>query len=257
MKYKVCWITLCKNEEDIIPFVVPYWSNIADHVVVYDNGSNDSSIELLSKYDWIEIRHFDSDGQNEAIQKTIKEQAYLEFKDSYDIIVITDLDEVFYITGLEAVWDDFIKGGYNCMVTPIFSLCNDFKPTPEKGKLLHQQCTKFYKQKMNHQEGFKDVSKISIFNTKVTDKIQMSAGQHYVYTSPSMKIMLVHNGFCLHVDKGLGIDFYVNRRKKMGANLSEYNKSHGMCYEYLKSEEESRKEYRENQKKSFNLNDFF
>lgn len=257
MKYRVCWITLCFNEIDILPFVSKYWERVADKVVVFDNGSTDGSIEYLEKLPYVEVRHFDSDGQNDVIQKQVKEKAYLEFKDSYDIVIISDMDEVFYITNLEAVWGDFISGGYNCMVTPIFSLCEDSKPQYDEGKLLHQQCTKFYKQKMNHMEGFKDVSKISIFNARVTDKISMSVGQHYVYTSPSMKIMLVNNGFCLHIDKGLGLSYKYKIRQKMWENLSDVNKNGGMCLEYNDSYEKLKKEYEENQKKSFDINKFF
>jgi hypothetical protein len=105
--------------------------------------------------------------------------------------------------------------------------------------------------------GFENVSKISIFNTKVTDKISMSVGQHYVYTSPSMKIMLVNNGFCLHLDKGFGLDYKWGIRQKMFNNLSDTNKRGGMCTEYGDSYEKLKKEYEENQKKSFDINKFF
>ena len=61
-------------------------------------------------------------------------------------------------------------------------------------------------------------------------------------------VMMSFDGFCLHVDKGLSEDFYVEKRKKMAKNLSDTNKQYGMCVEYSKSEEESRKEYKEHQK---------
>lgn len=256
-KLKVCWITLCKNEEDIIPFCIQYWKRIADKVVVFDNFSTDKSIELLSKHDWIEIRYFESDGQNDVIQKTIKEQAYLQYKDSYDIIIISDMDEVFYFDDFKAPVEQMINEGYSCMMTSIFSLCEDYKPIYEEEKLLHQLCHKFYLQKMNHMPYFDKFSKISFFNTKLVDSINMSVGQHYVYTNPRDKMQVLHSlgGFCIHIDKGLGEDFYVNKRKKMADNLSETNKKSGMCIEYMKSEEESRKEYKMHQYYSFDINE--
>lgn len=252
---KTYWIVLCKNEEDIIPFCIQYWSRIADKVIVYDNHSTDSSIELLSKYDWIEIRTFDSDGQNDVIQKQVKEQAYLEFKDQCDILIITDMDEVFYFNDFKAISEAFVSGDYNILMTPIFSLCEDSKPPYSEDKLLHQQCHKFYHQKMNHMQGFDQYSKLSIFNTRITDKVNMSVGQHYVQTTPQMRIMISNDGFCLHVDKGLSKEFFVNKRMKMGANLSDVNKRSGMCIEYLKSKEELEMEYDEKQKNSFDIND--
>lgn len=253
-KLKTCWVTLCYNEIDILPFVSQYWERIGCDVVVYDNGSSDGSIQYLLELPYVTLRHFDSDGQNDVIQKTVKEQAYLELKDKYDIIIISDMDEVFYFNDFKAISEAFVSGGYNILMTPIISLCEDSKPPYTRDKLLHQQCHKFYKQKMNHMHGFEDYSKLSIFNTKTTDRVSMSVGQHYVQTSPGMRIMLSDKDFCLHVDKGLGEDFFVQKRQKMGANLSQMNIRGGMCLEYLKKEEELRKEYREKQEKSFDLN---
>ena len=252
---KVVWVTLCKNEEVIIPYVIPYWKRIADKVVVYDNHSTDSSVELLSKYDWIEVRYFESEGQNEFIQKDIKEKAYLEFKNSYDIVILSDLDEIFYFDDFKAAGEAFINGGYNCLITPIHSLCEDSKPPVDEKKLLHQQCHKFYKQRMNHMEGFGDYSKISIFNCHTTDAVGMSVGQHYVKTSPDMRVMLSYNGFCIHVDKGLGLQFKWEARQRMFKNLSDENKKYDFCVEYAYSFEKLKKEYEENQEKSYDLNE--
>ena len=253
--FKVCWLTLCFNEMDILPFVKQYWERIGCDVVVYDNGSTDGSIEFLSVLPYVTVKHFDSQGQNDIIQKEVKEKAYLEFKDKYDIIIISDMDEVFYFNDFKALSEDFISGGYNVLATPIFSLCEDSKPPYSEDKLLHQQCKKFYKQKMNHMNGFEDISKLSIFNTKITDSVSMSVGQHYVQTSPQIRIMLSNNDFCLHIDKGFGIDYKYKIRQKMNDNLSEVNKRSGMCVEYGDSFEKLAEEYKRNQENSFDIND--
>lgn len=254
---KICYIVLCYNEIDILPFVSKYWERLGvDKVVVFDNGSTDGSLEYLSKLKYVEIRNFETSGQNDIIQKAIKEDAYLEYRKYYDIVIISDMDEVFYFNDFKALERQMIDEGYSCMVTPIFSLCEDFKPQPEEGKLLHQQCHKFYKQRMNHMTNFDEFSKISIFNTAVTERVSMSVGQHYVSTYPTMKVML-GDGFCLHIDKGFGIDYKFNIRQKMNKNLSDVNKMYGMCIEYADSYEKLKREYEDNQKKSVNINDFY
>lgn len=256
-KYKVCWITLCKNEIDILPFVSKYWERIADKVVVFDNDSTDGSLEFLAKLPYVEIRHFDSDGQNDPLQKKIKEEAYLEYKDKYDVVIISDMDEIFYADDMDGIFDDFFAGGYAVLAFPIVTLCENSKPNFDASLLLHQQCHMYYKQKMNHTIGFEEISKFSIFNTKVVEAVNMSVGQHYVQTLPTMKILIHDDGFCLHLDKGFGWKYFCDRRKKMGDNLSETNKRGGMCFEYLKSENESRNEYLKKQEKSFDINDYF
>ena len=252
---KICTIVLCKNEMDILPFVRKYWERISADVIVYDNGSTDGSLEYLSSIPYVTIRHFDSDGHNDIIHKNVKEQAYLEYKNDYDIIIITDMDEIFYFNDFKAVSEAFIDGGYNILMTPIISLCEDFKPPYSEDKYLHQLCHKFYKQRMNHMKGFDGYSKLSIFNTKVTDKVEMSVGQHYVKTSPDMKIMLSNNGFNLHIDKGFGLDYKYKVRQRMYANLSDTNKRYGMAIEYADSYEKLEREYKNNQKNSFDIND--
>jgi len=254
---KVCWITLCYNEMDILPFVSGYWERIADKVVVFDNGSIDGSIEYLKSLPYVELRHFDSDGHNDVIHKQVKEQAYLEYKDQYDIIIISDMDEVFYFNDFKAVSEGFVNGGYNVLITPIFSLCEDSKPPYIEGKLLHEQCTKFYKQRMNHTTGFEDVSKFSIFNCHTVDKVHMSVGQHYVKTMPSMSIMYSNDGFNLHVDKGFGIAHKYRIRQRMNERLSDTNRKFGMAIEYANNFETLKQEYINNQAKSFNINDHF
>ena len=254
MKYKTCWITLCFNELDILPFVRQYWERIGCDVVVYDNGSTDGSIEYLQSLPYVDVRHFDSNGQNDLIQKAVKEQAYLELKDKYDVIIITDMDELFYFNDYTSEVTKMIEGGYNCMITPLHALCEESKPTPVENTYLHELCHLFYKQKLNHMNGFNDYSKISIFNTKVTDKVDMSVGQHFVKTAPSMQIMLSNDGFCLHTDKGFGVDYKFKIRHKMNENLSAENKMCGMCVEYGQSYQELEAEYIKNIQNSYDLN---
>lgn len=253
-KYKICWISLCFNEMDILPFVKQYWERIGADVVIYDNGSTDGSIKYLLNLPYVTLKHFDSQGQNDIIQKEVKEKAYLEFKDKYDIIIITDMDEVFYFNDFKALSEAFISGGYNVLATPIFSLCEDSKPPYIQDKLLHQQCHKFYKQRMNHMNGFDEYSKLSIFNTRITNSVVMSVGQHFVKTLPQMRMMISNDGFNLHIDKGFGVDYKFNIRQKMNANLSETNKRSGMCIEYADSYDKLKQEYEENQRKSIDIN---
>lgn len=268
MKYKTLIITLCFNEMDILPFVEQYWRRIATKVLVLDNGSTDGSIEYLSQLPYVEVRHFDSEGQNDVIQKTIKEHAYLEFKDQYDIIIISDMDEVFWFDNkkqMEVMFDLMLENDYDVMTAELFALCEDKKPRYKSDKLLHQLCHKFYKQRLNHMQGFEGFSKLSIFNCHTVKEIQMSVGQHYVQTIPrvmpkephqaAMKILWTVTPRCLHIDKGFGLQYKWNIRQKMYKNLSEVNKRGGMGIEYAMSFEELKKEYENNQSKSFDINE--
>ena len=43
--YAVCW-----NEERILPHFMAHYGPMVDHFTIYDNGSTDSTLELLASY---------------------------------------------------------------------------------------------------------------------------------------------------------------------------------------------------------------
>lgn len=66
---------ICWNEEKILPFAIQYWKRYARHVYVYDNGSDDKTLEILAQYpDWITVKRFGTGG--------IDNHEYLEVKDN-------------------------------------------------------------------------------------------------------------------------------------------------------------------------------
>ena len=98
---KLIQYTLMYNESEIIPYVVDYWIHLHSQldefkVVVYDNNSTDNSVELLSKYPWIEIRHFQSDGHNDVIHQQLKQDCWKESKGRADWCCVCDFDEILW-----------------------------------------------------------------------------------------------------------------------------------------------------------------
>ena len=108
--------TLCWNEMDILPFVIDYWKLLPiTKAVVYDNGSTDGSIEYLKQFNWIEVRHFDTEGQNDVVQRQIKSEAWKESRGKCDYVIVCDMDEMIYCPNIEdELW--YMKtNGYNVM----------------------------------------------------------------------------------------------------------------------------------------------
>lgn len=254
MKHKILWMTLCYNEEQILPWCIDYWKRVADKVIVFDNYSTDSSIDILSKEDFIEIKKFKTDGQDDVMQAWIKNTKWQQYKDEYDYIIWTDTDELLYSDDLDSILDEMDKGGYNVLGCPIYALCEDSKPNYEDGKLLHQLCHKFYKQRMNHQPPYEHLAKFSLFNPKLITETGFSVGQHIANFKPSMKMYETDKAFILHVDKGFGVIEKYKIRQKMNKHLSDTNRKYGLCYEYGNDFETLKKEYENNQSKSFDIN---
>ena len=101
-KYKVCVYAICKNEEQFVKRWVNSM-NEADAIYVLDTGSTDNTVKLLKennvivKTKAIKPWRFDS-ARNESLKMIPKE---------FDILVCTDLDEVFvkgWRKSLEQIW---------------------------------------------------------------------------------------------------------------------------------------------------------
>ena len=96
-------VTVVYNEQDLVPIVMPYIEKMNyDKLVIWDNGSTDNTVELLEKYPFIEIRHFETpefveDEKLKRIVDTIDEFRREKVTDPNEQIWMTmcDFDEVF------------------------------------------------------------------------------------------------------------------------------------------------------------------
>ena len=61
---KIDLYCLCWNEARIIPFFLRHYLPLVDRVFVYDNGSTDQSVALLSGDERIHVAHFDVTGDS-------------------------------------------------------------------------------------------------------------------------------------------------------------------------------------------------
>lgn len=79
---KLIGFTTTHNESEMIKYVMPYVERIGyDKFVVYDNQSTDNTVELLQKYDFVEVRNWDTDGEFSEFKKLEKlNESYAECK---------------------------------------------------------------------------------------------------------------------------------------------------------------------------------
>ena len=102
---KLFGCTFVKNEEEMIPYVMPYIERLGyDKFVVYDDSSTDNTVEMLSKYPFVEIRHStgthdDFDWRKCNVQISFYEECwdYIHENNNEDVwMTFTDFDEVLY-----------------------------------------------------------------------------------------------------------------------------------------------------------------
>lgn len=134
---KIIGYTCVYNEEGFIPYVMPYVEAFGyDKFIVYDNGSTDRTVEMLSKYPFVEIRPWDTHGKFDDNEKAIlQREAFKECKRIANIdtdneeavwMTFTDFDEVLFYNGdipiKAALQEDHLWRGYNCFYKNMINL---------------------------------------------------------------------------------------------------------------------------------------
>lgn len=258
MKHKIVLYTLAYNESDIVEYAVDYWKKLGvDKVICYNNESTDDTVNKLSKYDWIEIRNFHSDGMTDDLHAIIKNNCWKEQKGKENTYcVICDFDEWLYSPDINAVIDKMEENNCSVLGTKWFAICNDSTPQYEEGKLLHEQSDKFYLQDVNR--NYPELGKFMLINPNKIDDMGWSVGNHICNPKGNFAIYVadINEAVAIHLNKGLSLQYFLDKRKKMAARLSDLNKMKGYCFEYGYPEEKSIEEYKSYQDKSINLNLF-
>lgn len=256
MKHRVVLYTLAYNESDIVEYAVDYWKRLGvEKAIVFDNESTDDTVDKLSKYDWIEIRSFHTDGMTDDLHAIIKNNCWKEQKGKKDTwCICCDFDEWLYSPNIDAVIDKMEDNDCSILGTKWYAICNDSTPPYEEGKLLHQQSDKFYLQDVNR--NYPELGKFMLINQNKIDDMHWSVGNHICSPTGEIKIYIadINEAVAIHLNKGLSLEYFINKRKKMAARLSALNKMKGYCYEYNFPEKKSVEEYKSYQEKSININ---
>ena len=233
--YTICW-----NEMSIAPFVVDYWKRVARHVYVFDNGSNDGTVEFLNQFDWITIKHFDSEGFNDGIHAYIKNNCW-KGSDA-DWVWVSDFDECPYSEDFkeDAKWLD--DNGYSIVFpqwVEVISTTN--VPEYQAGKMLHELVDGAIATKGD----INNPTKVLFFKPSKIDEINYSVGSHYCNSIGDIKMCQKLN--TIHF-KNLGINYLLNRYGKYRERLSEWNKRNNCGYHYLFDDDKQIKRFEENLK---------
>ncbi len=148
---KLIGYTCTFNEAGMVPYVMPYVERMGyDKFIVYDNMSTDNTVELLSKYPFVEIRTYDTNGEfDDGAKRQIEIDAYVECRamakvgtDEEEAIwmTFTDFDEVLYVPGdtggMKLYLSDYHAWeGYNCFFE---QMINILPPKDEQSNLYRR-----------------------------------------------------------------------------------------------------------------------
>lgn len=87
-----------------MPFVIEYWKRFVNHAYIYDNGSDDGTIDYLKQFDWITVIPLEPDGFNDKVNMSIKNNAWKN-NITADYICVCNMDECLYADDIEKSLD--------------------------------------------------------------------------------------------------------------------------------------------------------
>lgn len=107
---KIILITLCKNEEVLLPFFIRHYAPIVDEIHMFDNISTDRSLEIAKTCAKIKVIPFDTDD-------VIRDDIYLNIKNEHyknldaDWYIVVDMDEFLYHKDLRKKLEEYTSHG--------------------------------------------------------------------------------------------------------------------------------------------------
>lgn len=199
---------LCLNEAKLVPYVMDYWKE-ADKIYLYDNGSTDGSVELLSKYPNVEVIPFSTGGFVDEFALThMRNTQWQRSKESADWIAVCDFDEVPYAPdGLKAT----LERHSGALRTKMHQIVCDYFPEYNPNLLLHQNKGIRYYDKDTH------FDKTLLFPVKNLNVINFTLGSHNCH--PNILIEQYPADISILHLKYLGKDYILEKSRRLYENL--------------------------------------
>jgi glycosyltransferase involved in cell wall biosynthesis len=237
MKIKV--VTVCKNEERIMPFFIKNYEPWVDEILVIDRYSTDKSVEIaldLGKGK-TKIQTWSKDTGHyldDIVLQEIRNTAWKDGAENFDWMVVCDNDELLYHPKMYDTLLDFNKRGITIPNVVGYDMASmDF---PDCNLPIVDQIKTGIRSR--------NYTKNIIFNPKKISSMGWSEGSHN--SAPVGEIIYPKYGDdvlkLLHYSR-LSYSYYINKAKIRHSKLSENNIRYNMGHHYKEIIEWSEETY--------------
>lgn len=227
--YAVCW-----NEERILPFMFDHYCSFVNQFIIYDNYSNDNSISIIKQHPNTKIIQFGGNDEfNDNDNRNIKNNCWKRSRGKADWIIVCDMDEFLYHPNMEDYIQELTHEGVTLPTTEGYEMYSKTLPNHTRDILLTEIV----------QQGVRShwLNKSIVFDPHRIVDINYSVGAHQADPTGIVRRSTGNPLKVLHY-KHLGLDYLMERYRKLGKRLSAYNLKNQYGTHYLAKEEELRVE---------------
>lgn len=221
------------NERDMLPFFLEHYRPFVDRFFLYDDGSDDGSVEYLAQQPDVELRRFKNDGASFVeTARDFNNHAWKESRGAADWVIVVNVDELVYHpsprealawerqNGRTIIW----PRGWD-MVTAEFPRSGPLVRTANRG--VHN----------------KEMAKVAVFAPDLVDEINYGPGRHHANPTGRVVRGRQTNFDLLHY-KYLGEEYLTRRYRELSQRMKPLDRSKGLGFQYHQEEERVREHHR-------------
>ncbi|MBV8746412.1 MAG: glycosyltransferase family 2 protein [Xanthobacteraceae bacterium] len=229
--YAQCW-----NEAERLGFLFRHYDPIVDRYVIYDDGSDDGSIEILRRHPKVDLRRLPpySDPTSRLLSDlNFLNNVWYESRGVADWVLIADIDEHFYHPNLTEYLRDCHQLGVTLIPALGYQMISNIFPEPAD-LLLSASLSKG--------APWWVMSKLGFFAPDRIQAINYGIGRHTC--TPSGRLMLPPRDelLLLHY-KYLDLDRTHRRHESLGVRSRENDIANGFGHKYFWSKDQLAEEW--------------
>jgi len=225
--YALCW-----NDADMLPFFFRHYDPFVSQYFIFDDHSDDGSLDLLRGHPNVEVRPFiRSDPDSFALSEvSLSNECWKRSRGQADWVIVIDIDEHLFHSDLPALLRRYRAGGIT--IVPALGYQMISEAFLRAGELACEVST--------YGAPWEIYSKLALFDPRAIDEIDYSPGRHRANPTGRVVAPELDELLLLHY-KFLGFERTCARHRHLLNGLRSKDFENSWGYQYSWSEEEFRR----------------